>query len=187
MKSISYEYSNLCLISLEWIFKLFFYPLASIIFPCFVIHIFTLSYISYKSVIQIFVNIEDDSKHFYKDYYELINVFKNYWRYFLIGIISVITVTFYWIFYFTQIKKINNIIEKMDILELWIKCMTINNSNQKECFYILKNNIPPLEIMIFAEVSVSIIGVWLFLIFGTELYKAIKKENIKNNNNFLDL
>lgn len=185
LKSISYEYSNLCLISLEWIFKLFFYPLGSIIFPCFLLHIFSLSYISYNSIIQVFTNIENKNMEVFKDYYQMITVFKNYWRYFLIGIISVSTLTFYWIFYFTQITKINNTLENIEDLKIWLNCISTNN-NKNKCFYIIKDKIPSLDIMIFAEISVSIIGIWLFLLFGTELYK-LKKKIINNNMNFLNL
>lgn len=53
--------------------------------------------------------------------------------------------------------------------------MTLNNSDQNKCVYILKDKVPSLKIMIAAETTVSIIGIWLFLIFGNQIYNLKKK------------
>lgn len=184
LNSIAYEYSNLCLISLNWIFSLFFWPLAIIIFPSFLLHIISMFYICYSSVKQVFVYENNFNKEVINDYYNLIIVFKNYWRFFFIGIISISTVTFYWIFYFTQITRINDLINNIDIIKHWLRCMTLNNSDQNKCVYILKDKVPSLKIMIAAETTVSIIGIWLFLIFGNQIYNLKKKMEDKQ---FLNL
>jgi hypothetical protein len=46
MKKIQYEFANLCLVSLESIFNLFFYPMAAIVIPSFVLHMCTFMYIA---------------------------------------------------------------------------------------------------------------------------------------------
>lgn len=45
-KQIQFEFANLCLVSLDQIFNLFFYPLAAIICPSFILHIGTFLYIA---------------------------------------------------------------------------------------------------------------------------------------------
>lgn len=114
--NISYEFSNLCLVSIESIYNMFFYPLGSIMFLGFLILLISLIFITYKLI---YTNVDFymyDKKDEYKseikklELYKTIYVFKYHWRYILIGIITTFTISFYWLFYFKEVNKIKNVI-----------------------------------------------------------------------------
>lgn len=44
--AVKFEFANLCLVSVEYVFDFFFYPMAVIICPSFLLHIFTFIYIA---------------------------------------------------------------------------------------------------------------------------------------------
>jgi hypothetical protein len=46
LHAIKFEFANLCLVSMDYIFPMFFYPLAAIVCPSFLIHISTFFYIA---------------------------------------------------------------------------------------------------------------------------------------------
>lgn len=182
--NISYEFSNLCLVSIENIFNMFFYPLGSIIFSAFIILIISLTYVIYK---YIYVNIDFymyNSKDLYNyeskklELSKIIGVFKNHWRYIIIGLLSVFTFTFYWIFYYKQINNFQNIFSNL------LKCLETNKIDI--CIIDTKNKLPSYQLMIISEMLVSIVGIWLFLIFAdinlSKIFKKISKKKTKKNN-----
>lgn len=182
--NISYEFSNLCLISIENIFNMFFYPLGFIIFSAFLILIISLIYIIFKCI---FVTIEYKMYNNNDEYkYEIIelelakiyNVVKFHWRYILVGLISVFTFTFYWIFYYKEINTFKNVF--INLLEC------LNNEDINICIIKSKNELPPYRLMILSELFVSIVGIWLFIIFiDLDIFKKfniLKRIFTKNKN-----
>ena len=111
----------------------------------------------------------------------IIKFIKDYLKYISIGIITVSTVTFYWIFYYKQIPKIKNYIV------LWITCISQNeNLNDliltvEKCTIDNANELPSYNTMIAAETSVSIVGIWLFSIFFKDTFLYDFYVYIKNN------
>lgn len=48
----------------------------------------------------------------------------------------------------------------------WLACMLTPGNDQDDCTYAVSGHMPPFGLMVTAEALVSLIGVWLFLIFG---------------------
>lgn len=171
--SIKYEFSNLCLVSIDNIFNMFFYPLGSIIFSSFFVLIISLICIFLRSI---YITIEYkmcDEEDSYKhkiielELNKVFDIIKYHWKYIIIGFISVFTVTFYWIFYFKEIKNFKNIFHDL------IACL--NNNDINICIINIKENIPSYKLMLFSEILVSIVGMWLFIIFiDINILKSLK-------------
>lgn len=187
--NISYEFSNLCLVSIENIFNMFFYPLGVFIFLAFFILIISLIYISIKYIYikTDFYIYDNQCEYNYEtkmlELKNIISIFKNYWRYISIGIISVSTFTYYWIFYYKEIHNFTYIFNN------FIKCLENNKMNT--CIIKTQETLPSYRSMIIAETLISIIGIWLFVIFINinciNIYKYIKNKNRKNKNDLLNL
>lgn len=163
---------------------MFFYPLGFIIFSAFLILIISLIYIIFKCI---FVTIEYKMYNNNDEYkYEIIelelakiyNVVKFHWRYILVGLISVFTFTFYWIFYYKEINTFKNVF--INLLEC------LNNEDINICIIKSKNELPPYRLMILSELFVSIVGIWLFIIFiDLDIFKKfniLKRIFTKNKN-----
>lgn len=184
--NISYEFSNLCLISINNIFNMFFYPLGSIIFLAFLILIISLICIFVKCMyisaeFYIYNNNEDEYNHkvMELELNKIINNFKIHWRYIIIGIISVFTFTFYWIFYYKEIYNFKNVFDYL------LECLKTNDISI--CIINSKEKLPDYRLMLFSEILVSIIGIWLFIIFIDINYlktfiKKIKQKTSVNEN-----
>lgn len=105
LHAIKFEFANLCLVSMQYIFPMFFYPLAAIVCPSFLIHIGTFFYIAKIAVRE---GLESDMtqslstgtiterppgvsrKH-------VIVAVKIQWRALLLAVIAIVTVLFYWV------------------------------------------------------------------------------------------
>lgn len=161
--NIKYEFSNLCLISINNIFSMFFYPLGSIIFLSFLILVVSLICIFlrciYVTIEYRMYNDEDEYKHkvIELELNKIFNIIKFHWKYIIIGFISVFTVTFYWIFYY---KEINNF--KYIFINL-LECL--NSEDINICIIKSKKQLPSYKLMMLSEILVSIVGIWLFIIF----------------------
>lgn len=190
--NISYEFSNLCLVSINNIFNMFFYPLGCIIFLAFLILISSLICIIIKCIYisaEFYIyNNEDEYEHkvIELELVKIINNIKIHWKYIIIGIISVFTFTFYWIFYYKEINNFKNVFENL------LECL--KNKDINICIINSKEILPPYRLMLFAEILVSIIGIWLFLLFldiniikiNNFIKNKIRFFNKKDKNNLLD-
>lgn len=105
LHAVKFEFANLCVVSMKYIFPLFFYPLAAIVCPSFIIHIATFFYIARIAVLE---GLESDMtqslstgtmtnrppgvsrKH-------VIVAVKIQWRALLLAVMAVVTVLFYWV------------------------------------------------------------------------------------------
>jgi hypothetical protein len=54
----------------------------------------------------------------------------------------------------------------MSITNHWLECMVSPGGAQNSCVDIIAEHLPPFGLMIFAESIVSMLGIWLFVIFG---------------------
>lgn len=88
------------------------------------------------------------------------------WRALLMAIVTVATVVFYWIFYFTQVTKLTTLRSNPQLTLAWIACMMSPNGSQDTCHATIETYLPPYPVMIAAESAVSLIGLWLFIIFA---------------------
>lgn len=113
--NISYEFANLCLVSIDNIYNMFFYPIGSIVFLGFLILIISLIIITYKYIytnVEFYMHNQEDEYKIEIKKIELnktIDIFRNHWRYILIGLITIFTISFYWMFYYKEINKFKNI------------------------------------------------------------------------------
>lgn len=107
LHAVKFEFANLCLVSMDYIFPIFFYPLAAIVCPSFLIHIATFFYIARIAVRE---GLESDMtqslstgtmserppgvsrKH-------VLVAVKIQWRALLLAVIAIVTVLFYWVSY----------------------------------------------------------------------------------------
>ncbi|KAI8333443.1 hypothetical protein BC941DRAFT_434731 [Chlamydoabsidia padenii] len=174
MKQIQYEFANLCLVSLDQIFNLLFYPMAAIIIPSFILHMCTFIYIARIAVRE---GIESDMSQSASNqsfgrtqravrHKHVIQAVHIQWRAALLAIIACVTVLFYWIFYFTQIRHVNDLVQDDSILNSWIQCMITPGNTQNSCVGMVSSHLPPFGLMVAAEALVSVIGIWFFLIFA---------------------
>jgi hypothetical protein len=105
LHAVKFEFANLCVVSMHYIFPLFFYPLAAIVCPSFLIHIATFFYIARIAVRE---GLESDMtqslstgtmtnrppgvsrKH-------VITAVSIQWRALLLAVVAIVTVLFYWV------------------------------------------------------------------------------------------
>lgn len=105
LHAVKFEFANLCVVSMKYIFPLFFYPLAAIVCPSFLVHIGTFFYIARIAVRE---GLESDMtqslstgtmtdrppgvsrKH-------VMVAVKIQWRALLLAVVAIVTVLFYWV------------------------------------------------------------------------------------------
>ncbi|SAL99163.1 hypothetical protein [Absidia glauca] len=166
MKQIQYEFANLCLVSLDQIFNLFFYPMAAIVIPSFVLHICTFLYIARAISFFALGGLDRCRTQRAVRHKHVIQAVHIQWRAALLAIIACATVLFYWIFYFTQIRHVTDLSKDTSILDSWLQCMITPGNTQDSCVSIVSSHLPPFGLMVAAEALVSVIGIWVFLIFA---------------------
>ncbi|KAF9978021.1 hypothetical protein BGZ65_007156 [Modicella reniformis] len=167
---VKWEYATLCLISQEKSSQMFFYPLAAMIFPAFLVHVATFVHIARISA-QAGVDSETISRStlsagaaaVISHRRHVMMAIKIQWRAAVMAIVSILCVMFYWLFYFLQLNKI-----KPETLEPYIGdfvgCIVQGNSHNA-CADQLAPHLPPYGLMIAAEFLVSTIGTLNFIVF----------------------
>jgi hypothetical protein len=174
LHQVKFEFANLCLVSVDRIFELFFYPMAAIVCPAFLIHIATFFYIA-KIAIQ--EGVQSDMSQSMsrgsmanpapaRRHKHVITAVQIQWRALLLAILASGTVVFYWIFYFTQIHRVVSLERDQSITNSWLECMLSPGGNQNNCVALIRDHLPPYGLMMAAEALVSTQGIWLFVIFG---------------------
>ncbi|KAG0213581.1 hypothetical protein BGX28_003998 [Mortierella sp. GBA30] len=170
MGEIKWEYATLCLISQEYASQIFFYPMAAMIFPAFLVHIATFFHIARISA-QAGVDSETMSRStlsagaaaVISHRRHVMMAIKIQWRAALMAICAMVSVTFYWLFYFLQLKKIKPETAKPHILA-FAECIQ-SGATHDECADKLAPYLPPYGLMIAAEFLVSTIGTVIFVVF----------------------
>lgn len=174
LHQVKFEFANLCLVAVDRIFELFFYPMAVIVCPAFLIHIATFFYIA-KIAIQ--EGIQSDMSQSgtrgstansapARRHKHVITAVQIQWRALLLAILASGTVVFYWIFYFTQIHRVVTLEKDQSITNHWLECMLSPGGHQDSCVSLIRDHLPPYGLMMAAETLVSTQGIWLFVIFG---------------------
>lgn len=116
--AVKFEFANLCLVSLDYIFALFFYPMAAIICPSFLLHICTFFYIAKISLQE---SIESEMSQSLstgsssaamvrnqvaaRKHKHVVTAVKIQWRALLLAVVAIVTVVFYWVSYSCPIQK----------------------------------------------------------------------------------
>lgn len=178
LHQVKFEFANLCLVAVDRIFELFFYPMAAIVCPAFLIHIATFFYIAKIAVQE---GVQSDMSHSRgnggvgntaansapaRRHKHVITAVQIQWRALLLAILASGTVVFYWIFYFTQIHRVVTLEKDQSITNHWLECMLSPGGHQDSCVSLIRDHLPPYGLMMAAETLVSTQGIWLFVIFG---------------------
>ncbi|RUS32915.1 hypothetical protein BC938DRAFT_473822 [Jimgerdemannia flammicorona] len=175
LQEIKWEFASLCLVSVDQIFNLFFYPLAIIICPSFLIHMATFFHIARISMKEGIESEMTQSRSFTSQSIapprishrrHVITAVRIQWRALLMAVIAVVTVVFYWLFYFTQVTKLTTLRDQPELILAWIACMMTTGQTQDTCHDAISPYLPPYPVMIAAETAVSLVGLWLFVIFA---------------------
>ncbi|KAI9260777.1 hypothetical protein BY458DRAFT_439875, partial [Sporodiniella umbellata] len=172
LHAIKFEIASLCLVSMEYIFRLFFYPLAAIIIPSFLIHIATFFYIA-KVAIQ--ENLQSDPSATtisangvvigaQVSHRHLVAAVKIQWRALMLAIAAIVTVLFYWLAYMTQMNQINKLKFTEGFTSIWLQCML--RYDQDTCYEQIKSSLPSFPLMLSADLLAGLIGFWLFILFA---------------------
>ncbi|KAG0307169.1 hypothetical protein BGZ97_000478, partial [Linnemannia gamsii] len=111
---VRWEFATLCLISQEKSSTIFFYPMAAMIFPAFLVHIATFFHIARISA-QAGADSETMSRStlsasaaaVISHRRHVMMAIKIQWRAAVMAVCALLSVTFYWLFYFLQLGKIN--------------------------------------------------------------------------------
>lgn len=170
MGEIKWEYATLCLVSQEKSSQIFFYPLAAMIFPAFLIHCATFIHIARISIMS-----SDDSETMSRSTLSagaaavishrrhVMMAIRIQWRAALMAICAIVSVMMYWLFYFIQLKKINPATLQEHILK-FVVCIKLTKDHDT-CADGLAPYLPPFGLMIAAESVVSSIGAVIFIVF----------------------
>jgi hypothetical protein len=167
---VKWEYATLCLVSQDKASQLFFYPLAVMIFPAFLVHCATFIHIARISVMN-----SQDSETMSRSTLSagaaavishrrhVMMAIRIQWRAALMAICAIVSVMLYWLFYFIQLKKINPA-ELASHIAKFVGCIKVGNAHDT-CADELAPFLPPFGMMIAAEGVVSSIGTVIFIVF----------------------
>lgn len=66
----------------------------------------------------------------------------------------------------TQMSRMTDLQNNPRVTLGWIQCMLTPGKTQNMCASVISPHLPPFSLIIVAEVLVSTIGIWLFIMFG---------------------
>ncbi|KAF9312368.1 hypothetical protein BG003_006343 [Podila horticola] len=167
---VKWEFATLCLVSQSKAPTIFFYPMAAMIFPAFLLHIATFAHIA-----RISAQAGGDSETMSRSTLSagaaavishrrhVMMAIRIQWRAALMAVCAIVSVTFYWLFYFIQLKKINPATLSQHIVH-FVSCLKKGNPHDF-CADEMAPFLPPYGLMIAAEALVSSIGTVIFIVF----------------------
>ncbi|KAF9930211.1 hypothetical protein FBU30_000755 [Linnemannia zychae] len=170
MGHIQWDFATLCLVAQDKASEIFFYPMAAMIFPAFLVHIATFFHIARISTMA-----GADSETMSRSTLSagaaaaishrrhVMMAIRIQWRAALMAVCAIVSVTFYWLFYFIQLRKINPVVLSKNII-LFVFCLK-KGTPHDECADALAPYLPPYGLMIAAEFVVSAIGAVIFVVF----------------------
>ncbi|KAF9156957.1 hypothetical protein BGX21_004347 [Mortierella sp. AD011] len=170
MGQVRWEFATLCLISQEKSSSMFFYPMAAMLFPAFLIHVATFIHIARISA-QAGVDSETMSRStlsagaaaVISHRRHVMMAIKIQWRAAVMAIFAILCVMFYWLFYFLQLKKIKPATLRPHV-RVFAGCLAQGTAHNT-CADQLAPYLPPYGLMIAAEFLVSMIGSVIFIVF----------------------
>ncbi|KAI8063197.1 hypothetical protein BC940DRAFT_358161 [Gongronella butleri] len=155
---VEYVFTNMCLVALDHVFHLFFYPMAIIVCPAFLLHIVTFLYIARVAFRE---GIRKDELHSLSSQRHMMQAVQIQWRALLLAVMGCVTVITY------MLRQMTEVDAMLHVLDEWIACMLDpTTANQDACVAIVAPIMPPLGILMAAEVIVSVIGILIFIIFA---------------------
>ncbi|KAI1315378.1 hypothetical protein EDD11_000882 [Mortierella claussenii] len=170
MGEIKWEYATLCLVSQDKASQIFFYPMAAMIFPAFLVHVATFIHIARISIMT-----GEDSETMSRSTLSagaaavishrrhVMMAIRIQWRAALMAICAIVSVMLYWLFYFIQLRKINPLTLQEHIIT-FVYCLKLGKAHDT-CVDELAPYLPPYGLMIAAECVVSSIGTVIFIVF----------------------
>ncbi|KAF9151153.1 hypothetical protein BGX20_005485, partial [Mortierella sp. AD010] len=168
MGEIRWDTGAFCLVSQEKSSELFFYPLAAIVFPSFLIHLCTFYHISRvtfkapSSVSRSSLTNGETAPMSHRRH--VILIVKLQWRAALMAILAILVVIFYWLFYFLQLGKVKPEILGPNIEKYFVSCL-LEGGDQDTCADRLAPYLPPYSILAAADIVASSVGIVVFIIF----------------------
>ncbi|KAG1623727.1 hypothetical protein G6F45_010701 [Rhizopus arrhizus] len=176
LHAIKFEIASLCLVSMEYIFKLFFYPLAAIIIPSFLVHIATFFYIAHIAIRE---GLQSDMTQSLSaaagnhpdrqpavNHRHIMAAVQIQWRALMLAVAAIVTVLFYWLAYMTQMSRITQILDNASFTATWVHCMITPEMDQDTCYELVKSSLPSFPLMLSADILAGLIGFWLFILFA---------------------
>lgn len=192
MNKISFEFGVVCLVSSEFEKELFWYPLAILVIPGFLIHLWTFIHIG-KSQFMMSMDYYDDDSTCDSTWIseenentkssklltsvtgkEIVRAIKVQWRALILALIFLITYMIYSTFVAAEFGKIlpKTLLGEKWFAE-WLTCIFENGMNgmsaQNKCSFIAKDHIPSIAYLTTAELSTATLGISIFFIFGTSI------------------
>ncbi|RIA85834.1 hypothetical protein C1645_879044 [Glomus cerebriforme] len=180
MKKFSFEFGAVCLVSSDYMNILFWYPLAFFAIPGFLIHFYTFIFIA-KSECMMSQDYEDDStlvnskSSMNVTRQEIVRAIRIQWRALMLALVLLVTFTIYWSFVVSEVYKLKpeNFNPPKPWFLAWLNCIYengIKNVNaQNICSSYAIDHIPNIAYLIIAETLTSILGLSIFIIFGTSI------------------
>ncbi|KAF9377974.1 hypothetical protein BGX21_003053 [Mortierella sp. AD011] len=166
LKQVKWETGHYCLLGEEMSSYIFFYPVAALIFPAFLIHVYTFIYIARITVTHSNTQsaLSSGGTPVISPRRHIMNVIKIQWRAALVAVFALIAVMYYWLFFFLQIKKIRPEIIRPNVRKYFVSCL-LNGGDQDTCAEELAPYLPPYGLMISAEILISCLGIIIFIVF----------------------
>ncbi|RHZ46304.1 hypothetical protein Glove_627g42 [Diversispora epigaea] len=180
-KQISFEFGAVCLVSYQKAEWYFWTPLAVFVISGFIIHIWTFIHIA-KSQCMFFEHGFDESTFSTADTTtsitkkEVLNAIKIQWRALMLALILLFTFIIYWVYKFISIRELSPLTSIEEIpawIDQWKSCL-INASAlpinaQNRCSSISMPHVPSISLIVVAEFLTSILGISIFIIFGSSI------------------
>ncbi|KAJ3183517.1 hypothetical protein HDU87_006839 [Geranomyces variabilis] len=173
--NISYQFGGLCFLDVKWSSELFYYPLTPFVGLAFVIHVITVIYvgrIAVKASGNISTTASSNSNGANSEGMRgestrrrVTKIWKTSWRSILL--IAVFLSTFAWFFaFYFKYKDTLNAGNNPPFVQEWFKCVLGMNGSQAACSGIATPHLPSYSLLVTVDVLPSLLGVWLFVIFG---------------------
>ncbi|CAG8444635.1 8275_t:CDS:2 [Diversispora eburnea] len=181
IQEISFEFGAVCLVSPQKAEFFFWTPLAVFVVSGFIIHILTFIHIA-KSQCMFFEQDFDESTFSTSvtttsiTKKEVVNAIKIQWRALMLALILIFTFMVFWVYKFITLEKLAPLIsnEKFPAwIDQWKSCLITANSlsinAQNYCSSISTPHVPSLSLIIIAEFLTAILGISIFIIFGSSI------------------
>ncbi|CAG8640677.1 10197_t:CDS:2 [Ambispora leptoticha] len=162
---VKYEFAALCLIEQQSANSMFFYPIAAFVLPSFFIHVATFVHIAKISTQSYSNNSDSDNSdiEFIPHRTHVLHAVKIQWRALVLAVLLLTTTISYWLFYFISLRKIAGGPQNASLFD-WLKCVAYGKG-QDFCTKFAAEKIPSLGLLAAAEMSVSLLGIYLLVIF----------------------
>ncbi|KAJ3152528.1 hypothetical protein HDU89_001218 [Geranomyces variabilis] len=173
--NISFQFGGLCFLDAKWSSELFYYPLTPFVGLAFIIHVVTVIYvgrIAVKASGNISTTASSNSNGANSEgtrgestRRRVTKIWKTSWRSILL--IAVFLSTFAWFFaFYFKYKDTLNAGNNPPYVQEWFKCILGMNGSQAACSGIATPHLPSYSLLVTVDVLPSLLGVWLFVIFG---------------------